>query len=186
MPPSPALKSRRQRIGSLSPPVPSRLEHEGTAIPGDAREGVLALLQFAGTVNPIDGAFDLFGAGCAQSNGQVATLSSKTTVIRAGLPFSIEMTKGPASQSFSFLAFGINDTGNLGGFLFPGTTCRVHVNPLIQVPLPTNATGVATFSAAIPASGVGLTLFTQAWGLSTGANPMNLAVSDAGVFLVSK
>ncbi|MHC4512150.1 MAG: hypothetical protein ACYTGW_03575 [Planctomycetota bacterium] len=144
------------------------------------------LLQFSGEIRGgFDGAFDLFGPGCPQKSGAVPTLGTSAK-LRIGLPVTFQLSKAPANQSRSFLVFGIGSVGNLGGFLFIGTTCRVHANPMVSVPVPTNASGVGSFTVTIPKEALGITLFTQAYALSTGANSLNLTVSDAAVSLIGR
>ncbi len=144
------------------------------------------LLQFSGEIRGgLDGAFNLFGPGCPQQGGVVPTVSA-SALLRITLPVTFQLSKAPASQSVAFLVFGVGSVGNLGGFLFVGTSCRVYANPMFSVPVPTNASGVGSFSITIPKEALGITLFTQGYALSNGANALNLTVSDAAVSLVGK
>ena len=141
------------------------------------------LLQFSGEIRGgLDGAFDLFGPGCPQKSGAVPTLGTNARM-RIGLSVTFQLSKAPTSQA-AFLVFGTGSAGNLGGFLFVGTTCRVYANPMVIVPVSTNASGVGSFSATIPKAALGITLFSQGYALSTGANSLNITVSDAAVSLI--
>jgi hypothetical protein len=111
---------------------------------------------------------------------------SASGAMRANQSITISLTKAPANESVAFLVFGVDSIGNLGGFLFVGTTCRVYANPMFSIPVPTNSSGVGSFSVTIPKEAAGITLFTQGYALSNGANGLNLTVSDAAVSLIGK
>jgi hypothetical protein len=152
----------------------------------DYGSATATLLHFAGEIRGgFDGAFDRFGPGCPQLGGTVPTIGASAT-LRIAQPVTIQMSRAPASQSVAFLVFGFESAGNLGGFLFGGTTCRVYVNPMLSVPVPTNASGVGSLSLTIPNAALGVTLFGQGYALSSGANPLNLTVSDAAVSLIGR
>ena len=71
--------------------------------------------------------------------------------------------------------------GNLGGFLFAGTTCRLFTNPIVILGFPTSGQGTASITLPVPLSASGLTLFAQVAAFSQGANPQNLVLSGGGV-----
>lgn len=152
----------------------------------DYSSATATLLQFSGEIRGgFDGAFNLFGPGCPQQGGVVPTVSA-SGAMRISQSVTLSLSRAPATQSVAFLVFGVGSAGNLGGFLFAGTSCRVYANPMLSVPVPTNASGVGSFSVTIPSAAAGLTLFTQGYALSTGANALNLTVSDAAVSLIGK
>jgi len=152
----------------------------------DYSSATATLLQFSGEIRGgLDGAFDLFGPGCPQKGGTVPTVAT-TGRMRINQSVTLQLLRAPANQSVAFLVFGIGSVGNLGGFLFGGTTCRVYANPMVSVPVPTNSSGVGSFSVTIPKEAVGITLFTQGYALSTGANALNLTVSNAAVSFIGK
>jgi hypothetical protein len=144
----------------------------------------VALLQFEGAIQGgFDGNFHKYGAGCPTKSAAIPTLTANTQ-LTAGVGITFIMSSAPVSQPTSFLVFGVGDTGNIGGFLFGGTTCRVYVNPMLSVPFATNSSGVASIAFTIPLAAKGVSVFAQAWALSPGANSLNLTVSDAGCSII--
>ena len=96
-----------------------------------------------------------------------------------GQSTTIVLLNAAKSQSFSFLAFGFGNLGNLGAFTFPGTPCVVYVNPMINVHMPTSGQGTGAFTFLIPGAALGSPLFVQQWAASPGSNPLGLVLSDA-------
>jgi len=152
----------------------------------DYSNSTSTVVQYSGVIGAgLDGAFDLYGPGCAKKGGGVPTVTKALNPVRVNVPVQFSLTNAPANQA-ALLIFGLGPTGNLGGITLPATSCKLFVNPMVMVPIPTNGSGVGSFTLTIPVTGVGISLYTQGWVLSSGANPLGFVLSDAAVSLIAK
>ncbi len=140
--------------------------------------------QFSGTIQGgFEGQFELYAPGCPQQSGQVATVDTVSAPMRAGLPITIRLSQAEVGVPASIM-MGFGGNGNSGGLPIPLTACKLHINPLISVPVSTSATGDTSITFPIPGSALGLVTFTQGWCLSPASNMLGIVTSDAAVCIV--
>ncbi|MCA8976797.1 MAG: PKD domain-containing protein [Planctomycetes bacterium] len=130
-----------------------------------------------------------FGTGCPGPLG-TPELDTVGTLPRLGTTYRLDVNHVP--EGVAVLILGISHTYSplfgplpLDGAVYGAPGCFLRVDSLSTIVLPT-ANTVATWTSAIPndPSMVCLTLYTQAAVLATGANALNLVVSDAWVGVV--